>query len=352
MNMSDWKKVLIQESTTVTDAIGVIDEGSLRIALVVDDNGRLVGTVTDGDIRRSFLRRISPDAFISEIMNKEPVTATINEPIDKIKALMERHDLMQIPLLGSDGALLGLETFHGLIKKKRFDNPVFLMAGGFGTRLQPLTNACPKPLLKVGDKPILENILESFIANGFWNFYISVHFMPEMVIEYFGDGSKWGVNIQYVKEDLPLGTGGALGLLPNDIEELPILMMNGDLLTNVNFEHMLRFHNECDTELTMCVREYDLQVPYGVVEAEGSFVKSIVEKPVHKFFVNAGIYVLNPTVVKKVNSHKYLDMPTLISNLIEADKNVSMFPIFEYWLDIGQMQDFERAQVDMARGLS
>jgi NDP-sugar pyrophosphorylase family protein len=219
------------------------------------------------------------------------------------------------------------------------------MAGGFGTRLKPLTDNCPKPLLKVGDKPILETVLLSFIKSGFHDFYISTHYLPEMIKEYFGDGEKWGVSINYVYEETPLGTGGALGLLPKDLPELPVIMMNGDVLTKVDIEALLAFHNENDANATMCVREYEYQVPFGVIESEGYKIKSMVEKPMQRFHVNAGIYVVGRKIIEQVNNNEVVDMPTLLERYL--DKSVLMFPFHEYWLDIGRIDDFNRAQIDI-----
>ncbi|WP_347361358.1 nucleotidyltransferase family protein, partial [Vibrio vulnificus] len=188
-----------------------------------------------------------------------------------------------------------------------------LMAGGFGTRLRPLTDNCPKPMLKIGNKPILETVIRSFIKAGFVNFYISTHYMPELIHAHFGDGSEFGVNITYVHEESPLGTGGALGLLPNDLpKDLPLIMMNGDVLTKVDFQRLLDFHVSHDADATMCVREYDYQIPYGVINGEGNKITSMVEKPIQRFFVNAGIYVVSPRVIQSVPENHRIDMPTLL----------------------------------------
>ena len=248
-----------------------------------------------------------------------------------------------MPIVNEQGVLVGLETLQHLIKNISYDNPVLLMAGGFGTRLLPLTKETPKPLLKVGKLPILETIITQFIDAGFHNFYISTHYKAEMVRKHFGDGSAWGVSIQYIHETKPMGTAGSLGLLPRDIQDLPILVMNGDLLTKVNFEHLLEFHKEQGGVATMCVREYDFQVPYGVIESKECRITSIVEKPVHQFFVNAGIYVLNPALVKSVDGKTYLDMPSLLESRIENGEQVDTFPLHEYWIDIGHLEEFERA---------
>ena len=221
------------------------------------------------------------------------------------------------------------------------------MAGGFGKRLRPLTNTCPKPMLRVGDKPILELILEGFVNAGFHRFYISTHYMPEQIRDHFGDGSQWNVSIKYIHEETPLGTGGALGLLPHEEIDLPLFMMNGDILTNLNYLSLLAFHEEHGGKATMCVREFDYQVPYGVIEADGHRAKAMVEKPVYTFNVNAGIYLLSPELVKRVTPGTQVDMPTLLEQEMADGHAVNLYPLKEYWLDIGQVDDFQRAQQDV-----
>lgn len=222
------------------------------------------------------------------------------------------------------------------------------MAGGLGTRLRPLTQDIPKPLLKVGNKPILETIIKNFANHGFVNITISLNYKGEMIKDYFGDGSNFGVNIDYVEENMRLGTAGALSLIENKPNEA-FFVMNADLLTDVNFSHLLDFHSFSNSDATMCVREYEYQVPYGVIEVEESNVTSIVEKPIQKFFVNAGIYVLSPKVFDYIPKNEFYDMPTLFNTFIEKEKRVISFPIHEYWLDIGRMSDFEQAQSEYFR---
>ena len=296
--MLDWTNILLKPEATLLDAINVLDRESLRIVLVVDEQSRLLGTVTDGDIRRALIKYKNMDTRLSLAMSTEPTVAAKSTEPKAVLDMMQKMDLLHIPIVDEQGIVAGLETLQSLTTSKKKNNPVFLMAGGFGKRLHPLTKDIPKPLLKVGNKPILQTILEQFAEAGFFNFYISTHYKAEMVKEYFGNGEKWGVKIEYVHEEAPLGTAGSLGLLPSSIPNLPIVMMNGDLLTKVNFEYLLQFHDEQSGMATMCVREYDLQVPYGVVKAEGQYITSIVEKPVKKFFVNAGIYVLGPEGVR------------------------------------------------------
>lgn len=342
-----WKKTIVKPEATIVDALRVIDSEALRIALVVNDEQHLLGVVTDGDIRRGILNSLPLDTPIVEIMNCSPTTASINTAKEQLVKLMESKSILAVPLL-EDNKVVGLETLHHLFEEKTYQNPVFIMAGGFGTRLRPLTDNCPKPMLKIGNKPILETVIRSFIKAGFENFYISTHYMPEQIQNHFGDGSELGVNINYVYEEAPLGTGGALGLLPSDLpQDLPLIMMNGDVLTKVDFERLLEFHNDNEADATMCVREYDYQIPYGVINGEGNKITSMVEKPIQRFFVNAGIYVVSPRVFQSVEKNQKIDMPTLLEQHMEERQKVLMFPVHEYWLDIGRMDDFNRAQVDI-----
>ena len=342
--MKIWRNALVSQHASLEKAVEVLDKAALRIALVVDEHDKLLGTLTDGDVRRAMLGHFALDTPVSQVMNRHPKTAQKSWEKNRILAVMEQYELLQLPLVDDGGCIVGLANLHDILNKRRHENPVFLMAGGFGTRLRPLTNNCPKPMLKIGDKPILEQILLNFIDAGFHRFYISTHYMPEVIRDYFGDGQRWGVTIKYIHENEPLGTGGALGLLPHEEINQPLFMMNGDLLTTVNLHGLLEFHEAHSSIATMCVREYEHQVPYGVITSEGIHIKSMVEKPTHRFFVNAGIYLLAPELVKSVDPGTRIDMPTLLEQQIEKDKLVTMFPIHEYWLDIGRMDDFKKAQ--------
>jgi len=345
--MVNWKSAILNKNDTMEMAINVLDSASLRIVMVADQDEKLIGTITDGDIRRALIKQLPIDTPVTEIMFTNPSVSSIDDDKEIIMSLMKSRDILQIPVVDMDGKIIGLEILQHLLETRKHNNVVFLMAGGFGKRLQPLTNETPKPLLKVGNKPILETILCQFIDYGFHKFVISTHYKADMIQSYFGKGSQWGVEISYVYEDKPLGTAGALGLLPKDFTELPIIMMNGDLLTKVNYERMLAFHNEHNGIATMGVREYDFQVPYGIVKADEHLVKNIEEKPVQKFFVNAGVYVLSPKLIEKITPEQYTDMPQLLENQIHHGLEVNMFPIHEYWLDIGRQDEFERAQEDM-----
>jgi dTDP-glucose pyrophosphorylase len=346
--LKEWTEILLHPDDTLEMAIKVLHSGGKRIILIVEENRKLLGTVTDGDIRRAIIRHVEMDCMIKEVMNNTPTTALKSDQLNLIMSKMISGDLLHMPIVDEQGVLVGLETLQHLIEKRQYDNPVFLIAGGFGTRLYPLTETTPKPLLNVGTRPILETIIIQFIEAGFHNFYISTHYKSDMIYDYFGDGSTWGVKIEYLYEENPLGTAGSLGLLPNDMpNNLPILMMNADLLTKVDFVNLLDFHSEQGGIATMCIRQYDFQVPYGVVNIEEQHVVKITEKPVQKFFVNAGIYVLNPKLLKNIDGTTYLNMPNLLETQVKEGEVVNVFPIHEYWLDIGRMDEYKKANRDI-----
>jgi len=349
---SEWRTILLSPSDSLHRAIEVIDQGAKRIALVVDEHDKLLGTVTDGDIRRAILRHVPMDVPVGEVMNTRPRSLPRHYSRDQAMQLLGSAQVLQIPIVDEDGTLLGLETLTNLLKRPRLENPVFLMAGGFGTRLRPLTESCPKPMLPVSGKPMLEHILLDLIDYGFYRFYVSVHYLREQIIGYFEDGSRWGVTIQYVHEDEPLGTAGCLGLLPKEAVQRPMVVVNGDIMTRVDYESLLQDHDRHTPAATVCTRQYDFQVPYGVIEHDEQQVLDIIEKPVHHFFVSAGIYVLAPQVVHAMGSGERVDMPDLLKSQIEAGRAVRMFPVHEYWLDIGRMPDFEQAQQDAANILN
>ena len=341
--MKNWKNTIIKGSTAILKAIQVIDAEAMQIALVVDDHGRLLGTITDGDVRRGILKGIALDSPCHGIMNTKPTVAHPNEDQEHILGIMKLMQFRHVPIVDDEGRVVGIETLDELIQAPHRDNCVVLMAGGLGNRLRPLTNDCPKPLIEVGNKPILETILENFIEYGFRRFYISVNYKADMVKDHFKDGSRWGVDIRYIHEDKAMGTAGPIGLLPEKVDQ-PLLVMNGDLLTKVNFHQLLDFHREHKAQATMCVREYDFQVPYGVVRLDKHRLLQIEEKPVQRFFVNAGIYVLEPKALEHIPRGTYFDMTDLFDKIIAKGLETAAFPIREYGIDIGRMDDLERAK--------
>jgi len=340
-----YRSVFLSPKDTIEKAIRVLNSEPYKIILVVNSKDVLLGTLTDGDIRRAIINHKKMSNCISDIMSKNPITTTAEEPSKSIISMMKKYDVMHIPVIDENGVVVELETLQDMLNKKN-PNPVLLMAGGAGKRLHPLTNNTPKPLLEIGGKAILETILERFITQGFYNFFISAYYLSDQIQDYFGDGSKWGVNINYIIEDKPLGTAGVLGLLPNKLKDFPLIMMNGDLLTDINFEHLLNFHNKQGGIATVCVKEYEFQVPYGVIEAEDNIIKDIIEKPTHKFFVNAGIYAFDEKFIKDVVENSYIDMPDLIKRRINLKERINLFPMHENWLDIGSMDEYEQAHKD------
>ena len=341
-----WKQACIGPDGTLREAIETIDRAVLQIALVVDENRRLLGVLTDGDIRRALLQAGSLEVPVRAVMNTAPVTASVDTPKGRLRQLMRSRGVQQVPLVDDQGCLAGVVTLPALLQKTRRDNPVLLMAGGFGTRLRPLTDHLPKPLLRVGGRPILEHILQRFVEAGFETFYISVHYRAEMIKAYFGEGEKWGVTIRYLEEKTPLGTGGCLKLLPDALER-DLIVMNGDVLTEVDFTQLLAFHETHEAEATVCVRPYSHQIPFGVVETTGDRMVAMVEKPIYTHFVNAGIYVLSPAFVEEVPEGRQ-DIPDLLQRAVARGGKVATFPMHEYWRDIGRPDDFQQAQADYA----
>ena len=348
--MGHWKDVVVFPETPLSSAIVKIDASALQVALVLNADDTLAGILTDGDFRRAILQGKSLQTPVSEVMNRTPVTVLAPTPQNDMLALMHLKTLRHLPLVDDAGRVVGLTTLDELISVTEHPNWVVLMVGGLGTRLQPLTDECPKPLLMVGDKPILETILESFSKQGFKRIFLSVNHKAEMIRNYFGAGERWGIQVEYLHESIRLGTAGALSLLPEK-PTAPIVVMNGDLLTHANFENLLQFHLAQSALATMAVREYDFQVPYGVARLNGTRIVAIEEKPVQKFFVNAGIYALSPEALDYLPTKTLFDMPTLFEHLIAAGKTTAAYPLREYWMDIGRLEEFERAQREWTRPL-
>jgi len=343
--MKSFSQILLNKNSTIKEALKIIDDGDMKIALIVEDNNKLIGTISDGDIRRAFLKGLIIEDSIKDIIHKDFIYAKVGDSREKIIELAKFNQVYQIPILDENLILVGIEELNDLIATNKYKNKVVLMVGGLGTRLRPLTDEVPKPLLKVGNKPILETIISNFSIYGFKEFILSVNYKSEMIEDYFGNGSQLGVNIEYIHEDQRMGTAGALSLIRDKLTE-DFFVMNGDLLTNINYEHLLKYHKEYNSTATMCVREYDFQIPYGVVNIKNQHITSIDEKPLHKFFVNAGIYMLKPSVLVDIPDNIFFDMPTLFEKLIQKNKNVLSFPIREYWLDIGEIEEYRKANIE------
>lgn len=343
--MKDWRKTLISPSTPILEAIRIIDVSALQIALVVDEHRRLLGVLTDGDVRRAILNGVSLDNPVHLIMYRDFTTVNNLASREEIIALMKKNDLKQMPIVDENGAIVDLRVIIDLIDEPKKDNWVVIMAGGVGARLRPLTDDRPKPLLEIGGKPIIQTVIENFVGFGFRSFFISVNYKSEMIENFCGDGCKWGVEINYLREKKKMGTVGALSLLPVKPGK-PLIIINADVLTNVNIHQLLDFHNEHKAAATMCVQDYHFEVPYGVIKINQHRIKGLDEKPVQRFFVNAGIYVLEPMVLDVIPMQESFDMTDLFTRLIDQGFETVAFPIREYWMDIGRMEDYKKASGD------
>jgi dTDP-glucose pyrophosphorylase len=331
-----------------------IDRNSKGIVLVCAER-KLLGTVTDGDIRRAILLGTDLEDTVETILEHKrqgtsagPVTAPKGADHATLLRLMTEHGVRQIPVLDSQGRVEALVTMDDLLPEDVPPMEAVVMAGGFGTRLRPLTEHLPKPMLPVGDRPLLERTIERLRDAGIKRVNVTTHYLGNIIQQHFGDGREFGVNIRYVEEDRPMGTAGALGLLNDSCQ--PLLIINADILTNVDFRAMYAFHKEHQSHMTIAVKQIEIPVPYGVLEINGGGVTGIVEKPLMRHFINAGIYLLEPEACARIPLDRPYDMPDLINELVAAQKVVTAFPIREYWLDIGQIEHYQQAQDDVEKG--
>ena len=343
--MIDILQISLNVDSTIENALSVIDSGAVKIALVVDTDNKLLGTLSDGDIRRGLLRKKSLNETIEDVYFKNPTTTNKGASKEDLLRLCLVNGIAQVPIVDEDRKVIDIFIIDDGLQKKQHKNHVVLMVGGLGTRLRPLTENTPKPMLEVGGKPILETIVKGFVDCGFTNITMCLGYKSDVIQDYFQDGSAFGASIDYIVEKKRMGTAGALTLLEERLDN-PFFVMNGDLLTNIDFEKMLDFHVDSNSKATMCVREYDIEVPYGVVNVANENITSIEEKPIHRFFVNAGIYLLEPDCIDLIPDNEFYDMPTLFEELIATKEKVVSFPLQEYWLDIGRIADYERANIE------
>ncbi len=338
------QKCTVTPETTIAEAIKILDRSGVGILLVCDQGRRFIGVITDGDIRRAILRLVPFSDPCMSIVNKDFTFAP--EGISQADALhimnhSKRFFVNHLPVVDSQGRVVELLLRSDLASDEKLSLQAFIMAGGQGKRLRPLTKEIPKPMLKVGDKPILEHIIGQLRDIGIENVKISTHYLKEKITDYFGNGEKFGINIEYVNEDQPLGTAGSIGFI--DTPTNPLLVINGDILTGVNFRAMFDFHVENKADMTIGVRKYEFQVPYGVIESDEQRICGLREKPLQQFFVNAGIYLIQPSMHAHISTEKSYDMTSFVKELLQQGRNVISFPIIEYWVDIGMPEDFKRA---------
>lgn len=342
-NASNWRETLLQEDASIEKAILCLNEASVQIAIVVNKAGELVGTITDGDIRRGLLRGLHVGSPIDGIIYRNPMVVPPEMRSETVAQLMRANRLHQVPIVDESRHVVGLHLWDEVDTAVERPNLMVIMAGGLGTRLQPHTETCPKPLLPVAGKPMLEHIIERAKDEGFSRFVLAIRYLGHMIEEYFGDGSRWGIEITYLREQDPLGTAGALGLL-KPAPELPFLVTNGDVLTDIHYGDLLDFHVRNKAAATMAVRLYEWQHPFGVVQTRGVEITGFEEKPVHRSHVNAGVYALSPDTLRALEAGTHCDMPTLFETLRLQQQRTVVYPMHEPWLDVGRPSDYDKAE--------
>ncbi|MGA0082508.1 MAG: nucleotidyltransferase family protein [Candidatus Nanopelagicales bacterium] len=337
-----WRNALLSSKAIIKDAIRVLDEVALKIVLITDDSNVLIGTVSDGDIRRGLLNGLTLNSPIESIINKKPVVVSSKLHREKVLQIMNTRKIQQIPIVNEKHQVTGLHIWNELTSPPNFSNEIIIMAGGKGTRMLPKTLDCPKPMLPVSGKPILEHIINSAKNQGFNNFVLAINYLGHMIQNYFGDGSSFGVKIQYLHETSPLGTVGALSLL-DPTPRTSFIVTNGDVLTDINFADLLNFHQLNKADATVVIKNYAWQNPFGVVQTKGIKIIGFEEKPIINSFINAGVYVLDPSTLKFLKKSEPCDMPTLLNKLKEETLNLVAYPIHEPWIDIGSPDGLENA---------
>jgi dTDP-glucose pyrophosphorylase len=345
MSMSNelWRQTLLHGDATIKDAINVLNVSGLRIVLAVDENEKLLGTISDGDIRRGLLKGLQLENSLAVIWNHEAIVVPENMSTEMVKGLMLVNKIQQIPIVDENQRLVGLYLWDEFVYPVARPNIFVIMAGGRGSRLGTQTENCPKPLLLVAGRPILEHIINRAQADGFKHFVIAINYLGHMIEEYFGNGDRFGVSIEYLREKVPLGTAGALSLL-SPTPNLPLIVTNGDVITDVQYGAVLDFHEKNNATGTMAVRLHEWENPFGVVVTDGNDIIGYEEKPIFRSSINAGIYVLEPTVLKFLNEFEPCDMPSLFEKMRDISLKTIAYPLHEEWLDVGLPGDLRKAQ--------
>lgn len=344
----NWASALLPAEATLQQAIRNLDASGLQIALVVSRDGALIGTVTDGDIRRGLLRGSDLGSPIDAIMFRDPLVVPPQMGRDTVLQLMQANGIRQLPVVDDQRRVVGLHLWSDLVVPATRPNLMVIMAGGKGTRLLPHTENCPKPMLPIGGKPMMEHIIERAKAEGFHRFVLAIHYLGDMIEHHFGDGSRWQVEINYLREPEPLGTVGAISLL-SERPDAPFVVSNGDVLTDIRYAELLGFHTLHRAAATMAVRLHEWEHPFGVVRTKGVDIVGFEEKPIARSHINAGIYVLEPSAVDVLQRGEHCNMPTLFTRLQERGKRTIVYPMHEPWLDLGRPGDLERAHEENSR---
>jgi len=338
-------ETFLSEKATIADAISSLDASHLRIVLVVSEGQVLLGTISDGDIRRGLLRGLDLNSQIISIINRNPLVVPPEMSKEMALQIMQANKIFQLPVVDEVRRVVGLHLWDEIMTPPTRPNLMVIMAGGLGTRLRPHTEVCPKPLLPVGGKPMLEHIIERAKLEGFTHFVLAIHYLGHMIEDYFGNGERFGVRIDYLREQSPLGTAGALGLL-NPRPDAPFVVTNGDVITDIRYGELLDFHIRHDAAATMAVRVHEWQHPFGVVQTQGVEIIGFEEKPVARSHINAGVYALDPNALSVLSAGAHCDMPTLFERLQAQAKRTVAYPMHEPWLDVGRPDDLSRANTE------
>lgn len=342
LSTENWQKAILGENVIIRDVINNLDDNGLQIVMIVDEQGKLLGTLSDGDIRRALLKGMNIDSPVESIVFRNPLVAPQSLNLKHVIQLMTVNKIRQIPIVDDEHRIIGLHLWDDLALPVERKNTMVIMAGGRGTRMHPRTANCPKPMLHVGGKPMLEHIIHRAKEEGFRRFIIAVHYLGHLIENYFTDGRDMGVSIEYLREEAPLGTAGALSLIRAELEE-PIVITNGDVMTDIRYGELIDFHQESAADATMAVRLHEWQHRFGVVELDGIKISDIREKPISCVNINAGVYVLSPHVLKHLEFGETCDMPKLFRRVIEQGQRAVAYPMHESWADIGRPGDLDRA---------
>ena len=347
MNQSEelWRQVVMPISSTIAEAVQNLEKNTTQIVLVVNQSGVLEGTICDGDIRRGLLKGFGMDSLIDSVTQYNAIVVTPDMGRELVMQLMLVNKIKQVPIVDEKHQIVGLCLWDEISSPPIRHNLMIIMAGGMGTRLRPETESLPKPLLSVANKPMLEHIIERAKLEGFNRFIIAVHYLGHLIEEHFGNGEALGVEIDYLREDSPLGTAGALSLLSPFPDE-PFVVTNGDVITDIRYGEMIDFHNRYSASATMAVRLHEWKHPFGVVQIKGVNIVGFEEKPVARSHINAGVYVLNPQALNVLTANSHCDMPTLIERLQLKKQRTIAYPMHEPWLDVGQLDDLEQANIE------
>lgn len=337
-----WQRAILQSTATIHDAIKTLNDVAIKIVLISNGNGVLEGTISDGDIRRGLLRGLTLASPINDVIRRNPLVAPDGMSRELVLQLMKANKIQQVPVVDVNGHLVGLHIWDDIAVPTDRPNLMVIMAGGMGTRLRPHTERCPKPMLPLAGKPMLEHIIERAKLQGFCRFALAIHYLGHMIEDHFGDGARFGVRIEYLKEETPLGTAGALSLLKPS-PELPFVVLNGDVVTDIRYSELLDFHARQDAAATMAVHLYEWQHPFGVVQMSGVEIVGFEEKPIARSHVNAGVYALNPAALNSLLAGEHCDMPTLFEKLQGQGQRIVGYPMHEPWLDVGRPDDLMRA---------